>query len=191
MIQVNGFQVSNDERGYKFATPSAVNREYTSTIECTDIPVPNLPALEEEPLPWIGGLLYGPTGAGKSYRAIREMQTALRAGASAKFISIPRFIEESREVERTSQEERRALLRAAARCRYAVLDDLGAEKVTDFAGEALYLLIDGRLSKALPTVVTSNLSPDEIARVHGDRIISRILGFGPARPLDGRDQRLH
>lgn len=190
MTQVNGFQVSRDERGYKFAAPIAATRGYESHLECTTIPIPNLPALEDEPLPWVGGLLHGPTGVGKSYRAVREMQSGLRAGASAKFISVPRYIEELREVERTSQEERRALLQAAARCRYAVLDDLGAEKLTDFAKEQLYLLVDGRRSKALPTLVTSNLSSAEIAIVHGDSIVSRILGFGTARLLDGRDRRL-
>jgi DNA replication protein DnaC len=144
---------------------------------------------EEEPLPWTGGLLFGPTGVGKTYRAIRELLMALRAGRSVVFVSLPRYIVEMREVA-TAPDHRLPLLRSIAEVEYAVLDDLGGEKTTEYAAETLYLLVDGRLSKGLRTLVTSNLNPDEIARVHGDRIISRIQGFGPTRRLDGQDRRL-
>lgn len=189
------FNFTRDEKGRLVATPIPAAAEYESHLECTNIPVPLRPALEEEPLPWIGGLLWGPTGAGKSGQAIREMLTGLRSGSSAKFVSISRYIGELRDIAALSlspQDEQVRLLRSAVLVRYAVLDDLGAEKLTEFSNEQLYRLVDDRAAKALPTLVTANLSIQEIAAVHGDRIASRILGFStsPPRHLEGRDRRV-
>jgi hypothetical protein len=189
------FNLTRDEKGRLFATPIAAALEYESHLECTRIPIPLLPALEDEPSPWIGGLLWGPTGAGKSYQAIREMLTGLRSGSSSKFISAPRYVGELRDIaaaELKPQDEQVRLLRNAVLARYAVLDDLGAEKLTEFVSEQLYRFFDDRAAKALPTLVTSNLDVQAIAAAHGDRIASRILGFSetPPRELGGRDRRV-
>jgi IstB-like ATP binding protein len=186
------FNITRDDHGRKFATLTASFLEYESHLECTSIPEALRRALEDDPMPWIGGLLWGPTGVGKSYQAIRELRTGLAAGATSKFISIPRYIGELRDIASLSSlDEQVRLLRSAAVARYAVLDDLGAEKLTEFANEQLYLLVDGRASKGLSTLITGNLDISAIAAVHGDRIASRILGFSasPPRKLEGRDRR--
>jgi hypothetical protein len=193
----DGFTFTRDERGRLFATPIAGPLKYESYLECTNIPIALRPALEGEPKPHVGGLLWGPTGGGKSWMGLQEtVLTGLRSGAVSKFISIPRYIGELRDtyaLELSPRDEQVRLLRNAAVARYAVLDDLGAEKLTDRANEQLYILIDDRAAKGLPTLVTSNLSIQAIAAVHGDRIASRILGFSVVRPrkIEERDRRFH
>lgn len=55
-----------------------------------------------------------------------------------------------------------------------VIDDLGAEKATDWARTTLYVIIDRRDREMLPTIITSNLSLMEIKDILGGRIASRI-----------------
>jgi len=57
------------------------------------------------------------------------------------------------------------------------LDDLGAEKSTNWAIQTLYLIIDHRYSNEMKTIITSNLTLDEIADKLDDRISSRIAGM--------------
>jgi len=73
-----------------------------------------------------------------------------------------------------------------------VLDDLGAEKVSDFVLQTLYDLLDRRYGECLETIITSNLSLDQLTvhyGSHGDRLASRIAGMGPALVLKGKDRR--
>ena len=71
-----------------------------------------------------------------------------------------------------------------------ILDDLGAEKTTDWALQSLYIIINKRLSEELQTIITSNLSLDELRDKIGDRIASRIAGMCKIVKLTGRDRRL-
>jgi DNA replication protein DnaC len=50
------------------------------------------------------------------------------------------------------------------------LDDLGAEKVTEWGGEQLYRLLDRRCDARRPTIVTSNAAVDAL----DPRIVSRL-----------------
>ena len=71
-----------------------------------------------------------------------------------------------------------------------ILDDLGAEKSSEFALQSLYVIIDQRYSEIRPTIITSNLSLGEIAEKVGDRIASRIAGMCKVIELKGKDRRL-
>jgi len=70
-----------------------------------------------------------------------------------------------------------------------IIDDLGAEKLTDYVIQAWYSIIDYRYSNMLPTVITSNLSVADLAVRFGDRIASRIAS-GNVLTLRGSDRRL-
>lgn len=71
-----------------------------------------------------------------------------------------------------------------------VLDDLGAGKMTDYLRDVLYRIIDGRYRKKRQTIVTSNLSLDDIADKIDDRIASRLCGMGPVISLGDEDWRV-
>jgi DNA replication protein DnaC len=57
-----------------------------------------------------------------------------------------------------------------------VLDDLGSGKMSDYAREQTNILINHRYSNNLSTIITSNLSLDEMAEptLLGRRVVSRI-----------------
>ncbi len=73
---------------------------------------------------------------------------------------------------------------------FLVLDDLGAEKLSDYVRQCLYLLINKRYGDCQETIITSNLSLKEISENYGDRLASRIAGMGEELILKGKDRRM-
>jgi len=71
-----------------------------------------------------------------------------------------------------------------------ILDDLGAEKATEFVAETLYRIINYRYVNMLPTVFTSNCTLPELAEKIGDRSASRITEMCNIYELTGKDRRL-
>ncbi len=73
---------------------------------------------------------------------------------------------------------------------WIVLDDLGAEKTTEWVLQTLYLVINSRYDAERGTIITSNLSLDELAEKLGDRIASRIAGMSEIITMSDIDYRL-
>ena len=81
-------------------------------------------------------------------------------------------------------------------CRYAwyldapllILDDLGTEKLTDWAAEKLDTLIDHRYIKGLPLVVTTNVPAAQLSPRIASRLQDRRLGR--VVTLSGPDYRI-
>lgn len=71
-----------------------------------------------------------------------------------------------------------------------VLDDIGAEKPTDFVTETLYRIINMRYIHKIPTIFTSNYTLSELAERIGDRSASRIAEMCDFIKLTGDDRRL-
>lgn len=73
-------------------------------------------------------------------------------------------------------------------CDLLVLDDYGAEKVSDWTNQMLYIIVAKRLDNLRPTIVTSNLDLEQINEVN-PRLASRFGAFADICPSD-RDYRL-
>jgi DNA replication protein DnaC len=71
-----------------------------------------------------------------------------------------------------------------------VLDDLGREKVSDWTGEILYTLVNGRYEAMRPTIVTTNLTGAELAASPYWPVISRLAEDGDLVRIDAEDHRL-
>jgi DNA replication protein DnaC len=70
-----------------------------------------------------------------------------------------------------------------------VLDDIGAEKPSEWTQERLYSIIDERYSDCQPLIVTSNLPPSKLAGQTGDRVASRLAEMCAVAPMTGTDRR--
>lgn len=82
------------------------------------------------------------------------------------------------------------------RVRVLFLDDLGAERPTDWALDELATLIEWRYQRELPTCSTSNYTASELAArlgrddvVVGQRIVSRLTDGAVSLKVDGSDRR--
>lgn len=140
-----------------------------------------------------GLLLAGPVGVGKTHLAVSIVNAHLRQNRSAVFALVPALIDDLRAAQRTDKElELRRLLERAA---LLVLDDLGKERLTPFAAEQLFKIIDARLAAKRQTIVTTNIAdPDKLAERlgsdHGRAIVSRLAELCEWVALTGDDRRL-
>jgi DNA replication protein DnaC len=75
-------------------------------------------------------------------------------------------------------------------CDLLIMDDLGSEMTTAFTVSALHELISVRLTGNKKTVISSNLSTDELAAKYSPAIASRLEGEYQALRFYGEDIRL-
>lgn len=141
-------------------------------------------------------MLTGTNGTGKTHLAYAATQYLVRRGESALYALVPDLLDRFRACfgrgeDGLFDEQFGDVLSAG----WLVLDDLGAERATDWANERLYLLIDGRYRNGLPLLVTTNVGPDDlpprIASRLRDKRICRIVDTGTEdqRPLRRVDER--
>ncbi len=124
-----------------------------------------------------GLFLSGDVGAGKT-RLVATIanELALRHGVRAAVWPVPELLERlRRSIGSAGEGEDR--LESVRRARCLILDDIGAERLTDWIQERLYLIIDFRYREGLPTLFTSNLTLKELTDQLSHRIASRIIGM--------------
>lgn len=70
-----------------------------------------------------------------------------------------------------------------------VLDDLGAERRTDFAMDQLNRLANARASNGRPTIVTTNLFGEHIWSLYDERMVDRLFGGHKLLVVNGTSRR--
>ena len=77
-------------------------------------------------------------------------------------------------------------------CELLIIDDLGTEFASQFTLSTIYNLLNTRQNKGLSTIISTNLSPDELAKRYEDRVYSRIIGSGcKVLAFVGKDKRVN
>ena len=80
-------------------------------------------------------------------------------------------------------------IRRMESCDLMILDDLGTEMPTPMAQSALYTLVNSRLVNGRKTIISTNLTNDELSKRYNQQIASRILGEFQCLPFVGTDIR--
>lgn len=135
-----------------------------------------------------GLLIYGSQGVGKSFSAACIANYLLPQGYTCLMTSFPRIINIVSGMYQGKQEYIDSL------CRYdlLIIDDLSAERETDYADEIVMNIIETRCTSGLPIIVTTNLTPDELKHtdnVRKKRIYSRLFGMTFPIHYTGEDRR--
>ena len=76
------------------------------------------------------------------------------------------------------------------RCHLLIIDDLGAEKTTDWVLDIFFEIIDYRYANLKPIIIATNLTDMEIKQKLDERIMSRIYEMCKGIRLTGKDHRL-
>lgn len=139
-------------------------------------------------------LLYGAFGTGKTGLAVSVLKRFIHGWREpALFVTVPELLDIIRAgYDKARPSGERDLLREAKTVPLLVLDDLGAERVTDWVQERLFVIINARHDEELATIFTSNLGPDELGDHLGERITWRIVEMCDVIHLAGpnlRDRR--
>ncbi len=78
---------------------------------------------------------------------------------------------------------------ALLECDLLILDDLGTEFATQFTQSALYNIINTRILRKKPTIISTNLSLRQIEEKYTARISSRFIGSYIMKRFAGKDVR--
>jgi DNA replication protein DnaC len=131
----------------------------------------------------------GDVGTGKTTLAMLVSKAAIEAGRSVAIYSLPRLLAVLRE----SMSGDAGLLQLVddlSDVDLLHLDDLGAERATDWVLEQLYAIVNARYEEERSLVITTNLDPDQLAEQLGPRIVSRIREIcGDPILMKGADRR--
>lgn len=137
-----------------------------------------------------GYYLFGTTGVGKTHLAKALCNRIYKNKKTFVYIETSELLLEIRGSFRTLTTEE-SIISKYSDPEYVIIDDFGAEKVSDFTIETLYIIINRR-SKLdnRKTLITSNLSIGQIAETLSDRIASRIAGMCDIYNITGKDWRI-
>lgn len=137
-----------------------------------------------------GMLLVGAPGAGKTHLAIASLVALFVTGKikTVSFRYVPKFLSDLRDALDDSALRRR-LMNEACECDLLVLDDLGAERTSEWVREQLGIITNERWANRRATIVTSNDDLSYFAAALGPRAISRLESMLMTVPLQAPDRR--
>jgi DNA replication protein DnaC len=146
-----------------------------------DLATANLsPAIAEKARQFVDGeisglFLTGIPGSGKTHLACAIAHALLEKGIGVSFRPVPELLFSIRASYEGDGEREGRIIEACQQIPVLILDDMGAEKASEFSLERLYLVVDSRYREMKPLIVTSNLSLDGIAQKLHDRLASRLV----------------
>jgi DNA replication protein DnaC len=134
-------------------------------------------------------LFSGLYGVGKSHLAfsiVRDLM--MKKEVTCIFTSVPKLLTHIRDTFRKDSDvSELQLLIALEEIDVLVLDDIGAEKESDWVHEKIFELIDSRAGKH--TIYTTNLSSVELDQKIGKRNFSRLIMDTEIVRIEGEDNR--
>jgi DNA replication protein DnaC len=132
----------------------------------------------------------GPVGTGKTTLAMLVSKAALKAGRSVAIYSLPRLLNEIRDTHRAERSHVDLLDRLAA-IDLLHIDDVGAERTTDWVLEELYSIVNARYEDQRSMVITTNiLDREALCEQITERTVSRLTEMCDELPLLGHDRRM-
>jgi DNA replication protein DnaC len=133
---------------------------------------------------------YGSVGTGKTTLAMIVSRAALDAGRSVAIYSLPRLLAEIRATfESDSEGSYVDFLDRLAAVDLLHIDDVGAERTSEWVLEQLYAIVNARYEDERSVIITTNLERDELVEQIRERTVSRLEEMCTLVPLYGEDAR--
>lgn len=136
-----------------------------------------------------GLLLYGPVGTGKTFYAACVVNALIDRGHAAMMTSFPRLINR---IGGASWESRQGIIDGLSSYALVALDDLGAERQTDYAVEQMTAILDSLYRAGVPLIITTNLTPAQLTKtpdIRLQRLWDRLLERCHPIPILGESRR--
>ena len=123
-----------------------------------------------------GLILTGATGCGKSHLAAAVLNALAEQEYRVCFANVPELFAKVRQSFGDDAEVREAkLMEPVLDAGVTVLDDVGAEKASDWTQERIYQIVDYRYRRKASTILTSNLDAAGLEKAIGSRSMDRLL----------------
>lgn len=123
--------------------------------------------------------LFGPTGTGKTYALLSLIKALYKREIPLywiRYMNVKNLDEEILDRMR-NHGTASSFLTSLSQSMLLFIDDFGVDRLSERFIRDIYQIIDYRWSHEKPTVFSSNLKPEEIKKLYGDRIFSRLQEF--------------
>jgi DNA replication protein DnaC len=133
-------------------------------------------------------LFFGETGLGKTHLSLAIAGAALEKGMGVVYSPVQNLIQKL-EKEHFSYNSDTPILDDVLECDLLILDDLGTEFSTAYSQSLIYNIINTRILTSKPTIISTNLTMEEVATKYHNRVASRIIGSYSIKKFCGSDVR--
>ncbi len=133
-------------------------------------------------------LMLGGTGLGKTHLSAAIGKKVLDKGYMV-FYDSAQSVFSAYEAVRFSKEDK-SVLEKYENSDLLIIDDLGAECMTQYTIAVFSTLLNWRIVNSLPTIISTNLNSKQIKQNYGERVYSRLFGEFTLLRFSGRDVRL-
>lgn len=138
-------------------------------------------------------LFYGNAGVGKTFLSNCIAKELLNSSHTVIYLTAFQFFDilERHKFNRTeNSSDIEEKFQGIMDCDLLIIDDLGTELTNSFSNSQLYLCVNERLLTKRSTIISTNLSLDELRNLYSERIFSRIASNYTIIKLFGEDIRL-
>jgi len=135
--------------------------------------------------------LFGDTGTGKTTLAMLISKAALEAGKTVAIYSLPKLLARIRRTydSEPGGDSYLSFFERLTSVDLLHIDDLGAEKRSDWVLEQLYALVNERYEAQRSILITTNLPHPELEEQIGSRTVSRLTQICDEVEVRGEDRR--
>ncbi len=136
-------------------------------------------------------LLVGPTGTGKTFLTHCIAEDLIRRGFLVVYFTAIGILNKIKDASFEKSFEAKQMVGMMHQADLLIIDDLGTEMTTDYSVSELFGIINDRLiSSKKATLISTNLTPEEIQERYSERLSSRILGKADIWEFFGDDLRI-
>ena len=137
--------------------------------------------IEKVPKDYQNLLIYGNAGVGKTFLANSIANELLQKGVTVLYLTsyqLFELLEKNRFGKNSEQYKQPSSMEEdfIYQCDVFIIDDLGTELNNSFITSELYNCINERHLLKKCTIISTNLTPEELAATYSERICSRIMG---------------
>jgi len=137
-------------------------------------------------------IITGNNGTGKTHLIVAfAHKLIIEAAMPIKFInSAELFFEIKKTFQNDTETTADDLINLYSGYPILIIDDLGAERISEWVREVLYLIINRRYENVVPTLITTNYSTKGLYDNFDKKIASRLLADAIIVKMTGEDKRI-
>ncbi len=132
--------------------------------------------------------MHGATGLGKTHLSLAIANVVTEKGYNVIYDSAQNIFS-SLEREKFGYSGNGEREKELLDCDLLIIDDLGSEFATSFTTSALYNIINTRINRSKPVIISTNLTETELEDKYTQRVTSRIIGNYVSLLFLGKDIR--
>ena len=137
-------------------------------------------------------LLYGNSGAGKTFLSNCIAKELIESAHTVIYLTAFELFDilEKHKFSKTKEDTIEEQFEGILDCDLLIIDDLGTELANSFTNSQLYTCLNERLLSEKSTIISTNLSLDDLSEQYSERIFSRIVSSYTILKLFGTDIRI-